>query len=629
MTRWWCLLAGVALMSACSPTGAGGTVPSSSDHRGGTLRVAVSLDNWINNQTLLDPELDNGAPQLEVYRCCLLRTLLSFEGKSTNQGGAVLRPDLAERLPDVSADGLTWTFHLRSGVHYAPPFQGQTVTAADVRRGFLRHARVGTQQGNPGASYLSVLIGFDDYVNGRASSISGLEIPDERTLVFHLVTSTWDFGYRLASPDLAPIPPSPRDPAAELGVAGGHDDGYGRFLVSTGPYMIEGADRIDYRQPVKDQKPASGSQIGKTVVLVRNPSWSSAGDALRPAYVDRIELTPTGANLSDAVRAVDEGRADVAPVWGPAPEVNPAIVDKHQRDPSLGQVHIEEKMANRFVAINLAVPPFDDVHVRKALNLVIDKAAVRDATGGQFVGRLAGHMSPDTLEEDALVNYDPYGTPGGHGDPAAARREMALSAYDPRHIGLCSAAVCKRIVVVTFSDGLEQSRIVQQGLAKIGIEVQLKPLQRVDVFRAATNPRLHTPLVLMVGWGADYPNGSNFFVPLLQGDSIPTSLNQLIGPPTFNVSLVGARPEDLRRWGYSVTAVPSVDDRISHCLSVFGSRQPACWSQLDEYMMEKVVPWVPMFYEYQIILTSPSIVRYSYDTSTTEPALDQLAVSTR
>jgi ABC-type oligopeptide transport system substrate-binding subunit len=54
-------------------------------------------------------------------RCCLLRTLLSYQGAPTSQGGATLRPDLAASMPTVSDDGLTWTFRIRQGLQYAPP----------------------------------------------------------------------------------------------------------------------------------------------------------------------------------------------------------------------------------------------------------------------------------------------------------------------------------------------------------------------------------------------------------------------------------------------------------------------------------------------------------------------------
>jgi peptide/nickel transport system substrate-binding protein len=107
----------------------------------------------------LDPQLSYIGDEWEVLRCCLSRTLLSHTGQSTQDGGAILRPDLAARMPDVSADGLTWTFSLKHGIHYAPPFQTTEVTSPDFVRAFNREAKIGK---NAYGYYFDVIRGFDD-----------------------------------------------------------------------------------------------------------------------------------------------------------------------------------------------------------------------------------------------------------------------------------------------------------------------------------------------------------------------------------------------------------------------------------------------------------------------------------
>jgi ABC-type transport system substrate-binding protein len=113
---------------------------------GGTLRVGVLIDGGVGRCDMTfcggqvnDPQI-NGivGPTYELLRCCLLRTLLSYNGQSTSGGGTLLRPDLAAALPEVSADGLTWTFHLRAGLHYAPPLQSTEITAGDFIRSVER-----------------------------------------------------------------------------------------------------------------------------------------------------------------------------------------------------------------------------------------------------------------------------------------------------------------------------------------------------------------------------------------------------------------------------------------------------------------------------------------------------------
>ena len=110
--------------------------------RGGTVRVVMAPgDPALRDPSpdVLDPQVDGSLwLSTELWRCCLVRTLLSHNGRSAGDGGARLRPDLAEALPEVSADGLTWTFHLRPGLHYGPPLGSVEITAGDFVRGFHR-----------------------------------------------------------------------------------------------------------------------------------------------------------------------------------------------------------------------------------------------------------------------------------------------------------------------------------------------------------------------------------------------------------------------------------------------------------------------------------------------------------
>src|SRR5207248_9366494 len=87
----------------------------------------------------------------------------------------------------------------------------------------------------------------------------------------------------------APIPPNPFRPGDALGVAQGHErDGYDRVLVSSGPYMWEGSQDVDFSKPPDQQQPPSGYE---TMTLVRNPSWDPASDPLRKPYASRIEFS--------------------------------------------------------------------------------------------------------------------------------------------------------------------------------------------------------------------------------------------------------------------------------------------------------------------------------------------------
>ena len=154
--------------------------------RGGTLRVAIPDFSGVASSTWIRSAHYWGA-EWELFRCCLLRTLYSYNGKPTEDGGGEPRPDLAAGPAVVSADGLTWTFRLKQGLHYAPPFDDTPIVAPDVVRALERTARVTSVEEEIGYPfYYSAISGFDAFAAGQADSIAGLETPDDWTLVVRL-----------------------------------------------------------------------------------------------------------------------------------------------------------------------------------------------------------------------------------------------------------------------------------------------------------------------------------------------------------------------------------------------------------------------------------------------------------
>ena len=239
-----------AVIAACASRRSR-TGPAQARDEGGTLRVAM-MDPAYQG---FDPQASYTPPQFEVLRCCLTRTLMTYRGLPNFEGTQPV-PDLATGRPSVSTDGTTWTFHLKRGIHYAPPLQDLEVKAGDIVRALLR---AGTEMpgGGPGAQYLTSIEGFSEFMQGDAESIAGVSTPDDYTLQIRQTSPDRSIEHVFALPLTSPIPPLPGVPDAVLGVATGHPfastfegdppqaDGFGPFLVSTGPYMVEGAENLD------------------------------------------------------------------------------------------------------------------------------------------------------------------------------------------------------------------------------------------------------------------------------------------------------------------------------------------------------------------------------------------------
>lgn len=88
-------------------------------------------------------------------------------------------------MPPISDDGLTWTFTIKPGIRYGPPLQDVIVTSQDFVRALEREA-CGTSNVGGYSFYCFAIKGFDDFAAGDADSISGLETPDDSTLVVTL-----------------------------------------------------------------------------------------------------------------------------------------------------------------------------------------------------------------------------------------------------------------------------------------------------------------------------------------------------------------------------------------------------------------------------------------------------------
>lgn len=605
---------------------------SASLPRGGTLRLAVPHDDpppsalASSDEAIavnaLDPHFLGWYDAGELHRCCLSRTLLSYAGKPTADGGTVLRPDLAESLPEISGDSLTWTFRIRRGIHYAPPLQETEVTAPDFVRGLLRVLPAHAQEAGGFAMLTQLGIrGVADYVTGRTSTVAGFEIPDPYTLRIHLERPAGDLPARFALPDTAPIPPSPADPGALLGIATGHDEDYGRFFAATGPYMIEGSERVDLKLPVGQQVPAPGYVPTESLTLVRNPSWRPETDELRPAYVDRIEMA-IGGTLEEVSARVDTGKIDFVYSSGPPPQSPADQIERYRADPRLGQVHPDARDIMRYIEMNLALPPFDDIHVRKAMNFVIDKARLLELAGGPQSGEVTGHLVIDSLEDNLLLAYDPYRTAGGHGDPSAARDEMRLSAYDRDGDGRCDDPACTDVGMVTFRLSPEQVELVVANLAELGIVARIMAtFPPDDVFVLFHDPTERLGLIAGGPWAKDTLNAAHFFRPVFDS-------RYSLSDEATNGHMVGASRERLGLWGYEPVEIANVDDRVDACVAhLDAATQVQCWANLDQYLMEKVVPWVPLFVESYTRTVSNRVVHYSFDQLAALPALDQIAVS--
>ncbi len=224
-----------------------------------------------------------------------------------------------------SDDFKTWTFNLRPGVkfHDGTPYNAQAAAA--------NYARMKDPANHCACAF---------YISG----IDHVEATDDLTLVFHLVYPAVNVPLALSIPASVNVVQSPTA-MQTLGAD------YNRHPVGTGPFVLK------------------SWTAGDRLVLERNPDYWDKGHP----YLDRVVLKP----LPDAqtrFASLLSGETDV--VW--ADEYEADHIARARKDPSLSVLSYSGAGAS-VAAFNTKLAPFDDVRVRRALVMALDRKKMSQA----------------------------------------------------------------------------------------------------------------------------------------------------------------------------------------------------------------------------------------------------------
>ncbi|HJP66226.1 MAG TPA: ABC transporter substrate-binding protein [Actinomycetota bacterium] len=590
------------------PRGPGGSIGD-----GGVYRTAIEDFGFTG---AFDPTGEYLGTAWGLYSQLMLRTLVTYKHVKGTAGDDLV-PDIATDLGKVSSDGLTYTFTLKNGITYGPPLSRE-ITSKDIEYAF-RRIETSALVAQYGFYYDGVIEGMDGAQDKMPADISGIDTPDDHTIVFHLEQATGDFLYRLAMPATAPIP-------EEVGKCFTRAGDYGRDVISTGPYMIKGADQVDVSS-CKTIKPMSGFDPTKKLVLVRNPNYDKATDTpeVRSNHIDGVSVV-INSNTDDIFNQVEAGALD-----GSLSSTPPAQVEqRYLTDPVLKpRLHADSGDRTWYIYMNFLTPPFDDVHVRKAVNFIIDKATLQRAWGGPVHGEIATHIMPPTVLDFGGERYDPYPSANHTGDLNAAKNEMKLSAYDANQDGLCDSPVCKNVLFVnrTSPPHVNMTPTIQNDLAQLGIDLKVRELDTGTAYTTIQTVHNLVPIASNAGWGKDYADASTFAV-LFHSSGINCE-------GQINYSEVGMTAEQARRC--HVTAqynagkddLPNVDPDIDRCIGLQDQARTQCWVALDKKLMEQVVPWVPYLWATNLTLLSDKVTHYEFDQFSGIISLCHIAVNNR
>jgi peptide/nickel transport system substrate-binding protein len=418
-------------------------------------------------------------------------------------------PDLAAAPIKVSNGGKTITIKIKSGIKYAPPHQTRIVKSADFKyaleRCFL--PQVGNGYAN---AYYSDIAGVKDFTAGKAKEITGIQTPDDTTLVINTTrpAGVLTTGNSLALPCTTPVPKE---------IAQKYDANktstYGEHQAFTGPYMIAGTETTG-------TVPKSGYSPNKILVLVRNPSWDKGTD-FRPAYFNKITFKG-GNDITVASRTILSGQSMMSGDYA-AP---PTSILKSALASQKSQLDIAPSQGIRFIALNSKLKPLDNPNFRKALSAVTDRDALRVTRGGPTLGPLANHLIPPEMpgfeEAGGLAGpgYDFLKSPTG--DVNLAKSYMKKAGYPT---GMYTGPPLL-LIADNQPPASKTAEAWQAQVQKIGIKLNFRQVPHVSVIsKFCGTPKANVAICPTLGWGKDFFDSQSSLDPILNGKNIVQSGN--------------------------------------------------------------------------------------------------------
>ncbi|HZQ07357.1 MAG TPA: peptide ABC transporter substrate-binding protein [Anaerolineae bacterium] len=473
MIRWTSLLALLSVVSllviACAAPGSFQGVPQTvivpqTVVVRETAAPQTTAAPAAGNQTLIWsvegvnelPGLDPANPQNAQS---VLAINLIFGGLVKLDGQLNVVPDGAEKW-SVSDDGKTYTFTIRQGLKFG---DGTPVTAQNFADSINRALQPATA--SYGAAFqLQHVVGAKDVADGKVQTASGIKVVDDHTLQITTDDTVPYFLAQLTYPVTFVVP---------LDYIKGQGDKWTDKAFGIGPYRV--------KEWVHNQK----------LVLEPNPYYWGGTPGVSEIQLPFIQDSET------AYQLYRTGGLDImGSQQNPVPS---ARVPEVNSSPDFHQV---AAFATRYIGFNNKKAPFDNLNVRRAFAMAVDKVTLAERV-------LNGAAGPTDRILPPGFPGSQYPIKGLAFDPAAAKEELAKAGY----------GASKPFPQVTLTYGVEgdNERVVtflqQQWKDNLGVDVTLQPLE-LGTFSKNLDTTFLTPdqglqFYLSI-WGADYPDPQNF-----------------------------------------------------------------------------------------------------------------------
>lgn len=440
--------------------GCGGGEGGLSQVEQGTRDGVLHMGNGAEPQGL-DPHIVTGIPEYHIIHAL-------FEGLTTkNPATLEIEPGVAESW-DISEDGRTYTFHLRDDARWS---NGEPVTAEDFRWSWERALMPAL--GNQYNYMFFPIVNAEAYANGEIKDFSqvGVTAVDDYTLEVQLREPTPYFLQLMDHHSTYPVNPrnvlafgAPTDRLSQWARLGN--------IVTNGPFELT------------EWRINSHVRVEKTGMY-----WDAENVRL-----NAIVFYPTE-NIVTEERMFRDGQLHLT---------NEVPLEKIpvylEQAPEL--IRVDPYLGTYYYMINTEREPFDDVRVRKALAMSIDRELLTDTVIGGIVEPAYAIVPPGTLgyQPPQLFEYD----------PEKARELLAEAGY-PNGEGFPSF----EILYNTHEEHRKIAVAIQQMWRRtLGIDVQLLN-QEWQVYLDSQETMNYE--VARRGWIGDYVDPNSFLDMFLTG----------------------------------------------------------------------------------------------------------------
>jgi peptide/nickel transport system substrate-binding protein len=397
--------------------------------------------------------------------------------------GAELIPGLAEDLPEISEDGLTYSFTLREGLKYS---DGSAVKASDFPATIKRLFRIDS----PGVGFYTNIVGAEQFSKTKRGEISGITVDDEaRTIEIKLGDPQGDFLHTLAMVFAGFVPA--KTPAKDQSTTP---------PPGTGPYMVD--------EFVPNRR----------AVVVRNPNYVEI-DGVPNGNPDKMTFTIVEED-SASLQSVIDGQNDYSS--------HPIPVDRlgEVQNQYAEQLKLYTPANTYYYFMNTRLAPFNKLEVRQAVNYAIDREAIVRLYGG--LATATENVLPPTYPQYKKISMYP--------------RDMDKAKQLVQQSGTAGQAIT--VWSSTRETHQKAAEYLTDILNQLGYKARLRAIDPA-IYWATIGAQRTKAQTGLANWFQDYPHPLNWFDTLLNGNRITEEHNNNYG--NADVAAVNNKIEELKK----------------------------------------------------------------------------------